>query len=281
MSTQKHDITLKLLLGESADETLRLLGAGGKVTRWLNVEMPTVQNRRVDLVGELDTGELLHLEMQGENDLQMAVRMLEYGVCILRREERFPRQVALYVGNDKMRMPDRIEAEGLSFRYRLIDIRDLDGAALLASDELSDNLLAVLGRLDDRMDAIRRILAKIVRLEPGKRHDAFLRLLLTCGMRGLEEEANEEWKKMAFSFRIEDNKVLGPMIRELVEKRGEKAKEEGLEQGKKELVRRLIEKRFCPLPAWAEERLNGSSPGEIEDLGLRLLDARSLEELFR
>src|ERR1035438_9192195 len=163
MSTQKHDITLKLLLGESADETLRLLGAGGKVTRWLNVEMPTVQNRRVDLVGELDTGELLHLEMQGENDLQMAVRMLEYGGCILRREERFPRQVALYVGNDKMRMPDRIEAEGISFRYRLIDVRDLDGSALLASDELSDNLLAVLAKVDDRMDAVRRILAKIVR----------------------------------------------------------------------------------------------------------------------
>ncbi len=262
------DVTLKLLLAEPADETLRLVGAGGRVTRWLNVEMPAVQNRRVDLLAELDTGDLLHIELQRENDPQMALRMVEYAVCILRRGGRYPRQVLLYVGNDRMRMPDRIEAEGMRFRYSQVDVRDLDGSALLASEGLSDNILAVLARVEDRMDTIRRIFAKILPLEPAKRADALQRLLITCGMRGF----NQEFKEMAISWGIEDSEILGPPYR--------KGKEEGKEEGKKEVVRRQIERRFGPLPSWAEDRLNGISQNETDDLALRIFDAGSLTELL-
>ena len=94
--------------------------------------------------------------------------------------------------------------------------------------------LAVLAKAEDRIDVIRRIVGKIVRLESGKREDALRRLLLTCGMRGLEVEANEEWKKMEFSYGYEDNKVLGPPFRK------------GKEEGKNEVILLLIAKRFGP-----------------------------------
>jgi len=40
-------------------------------------------------------------------------------------------------------------------------------------------------------------------------------------------------------------------------------------------------KLFGVLPDWAEESLHSRSAAELESLGERLLDARSLEELLR
>jgi hypothetical protein len=46
------------------------------------------------------------------------------------------------------------------------------------------------------------------------------------------------------------------------------------------ILHRLIEKRFGPLPAWAEEHLTQLSVAELEDLSLRVLDAKAMDELF-
>jgi hypothetical protein len=70
-----------------------------------------------------------------------------------------------------------------------------------------------------------------------------------------------------------ENKVLGPAY-----KRG---LEEGEVKGELTILRRLVEKRFGPLPAWAEERLTAKSTTELEDLSLRVLDATTLDELLK
>ncbi|MGI8989175.1 MAG: DUF4351 domain-containing protein [Bryobacteraceae bacterium] len=54
---------------------------------------------------------------------------------------------------------------------------------------------------------------------------------------------------------------------------------QGVQQGELTLLRRQIEKRFGAVPAWAEERLS-SRPADLETLGVRLLDAKSLEDLL-
>lgn len=46
------------------------------------------------------------------------------------------------------------------------------------------------------------------------------------------------------------------------------------------MLHRLIEKRFGPLPASAENQLTRLSIAELEDLSLRVLDAKSVDELF-
>lgn len=46
------------------------------------------------------------------------------------------------------------------------------------------------------------------------------------------------------------------------------------------MLRRLLERRFGPLPAWAADKLANRSVAELEDLGAQALDARSLEELL-
>ncbi len=75
---------------------------------------------------------------------------------------------------------------------------------------------------------------------------------------------------------IMDHEVLGPLIRDGMEK--------GLEKGKLEegtlILRRLIAKRFGPLPSWAEERLAKLTLSQLEDLSLRVLDAQSMTDMF-
>jgi hypothetical protein len=64
---------------------------------------------------------------------------------------------------------------------------------------------------------------------------------------------------------IMDNKVLGRERR----------------KGELILLRRVLEKKFGPIPAWAEERLSKATVPEIEDLAVRLLDAVTLDELLK
>jgi hypothetical protein len=60
---QEYDVALKLLLKGSASLTMREL-TGTAVAKWLDVELPKVQNLRLDLLGETVDGGLIHLELQ-------------------------------------------------------------------------------------------------------------------------------------------------------------------------------------------------------------------------
>ncbi len=51
-------------------------------------------------------------------------------------------------------------------------------------------------------------------------------------------------------------------------------------QGRQEILRKQIEKRFGPIPQWVDARLAGFSASELDDVAVRLLDDVSLEDLF-
>ena len=66
-----YDVTLKMLLQSSASIALREI-TGAAVVKWLNVELPKVQNPRLDLLGETTGGGLVQVELQSTNDPTMA-----------------------------------------------------------------------------------------------------------------------------------------------------------------------------------------------------------------
>lgn len=109
-------------------------------------------------------------------------------------------------------------------------------------------------------------------LQPEAR-EFYLRALLTlAGLRGLEQLVDEEARKMPVLIDILENKVLGREFKK------------GQEQGQREeacsFLRLLLQKRFGPIPTWAEENLASRSASELEELGVRLLEVGSIEELL-
>jgi hypothetical protein len=264
----EYDVTLKILLRGSAETAFRRL-TGVSVERWLDIELPKIQNPRADLLGESAEGALVHLELQSSNDSDMPQRMAEYALGVHRLFGKFPRQVVLYVGEPALRMSPGLEGPRFSFSYELIDLRDLEGEPLLASEQVGDNVIAILTRLRDRRGAIHEIVGRISGLEGSQRELALGQLIILSGLRGLEEVVEEEIRNMPILNDIMDHKVLGREYKR------------GLQQGELTVLRRQIEKRFGAIPSWAEERLSSHTAAELEALSVRLLDANSLEDLLR
>jgi len=178
----EYDIALKSVLRGLTGSVMREL-TGFTVARWHNVELPAVQNRRADMLGETADGTLVHIELQSTNQSGMTLRMLEYAVAIHRRFHRFPRQVALYVGEAPLRMKCRIAGPQLAFACKMVDIRALDSQPLIASVRVEDNVIAVLARLGNKRDSVRRILHGIAGNRPRRREAALAELMLLAGLR--------------------------------------------------------------------------------------------------
>nr|MDQ2901396.1 DUF4351 domain-containing protein [Acidobacteriota bacterium] len=258
--------------------------AGVSVAKWLDIELPKVQTLQLDLLGQTADESLIHLELQSGNDPKMPLRMAEYALGVYRQFGKFPRQIVLYVGEAPLRMAPQLEGPDVSFRYRVVDIRDLDGERLLASEGVGDNVIAILTRLSDREGAIHEIVRRISELEGSRREIALSQLIILAGLRRLEETIEKEARKVPLLDDIMDNKVLGREykrgLREGVQEGVQEGLRQGVQQGELSLLHRIIEKRFGAVPAWAEERLSQLPPAELETLAVRLLDAKSLEDLL-
>jgi hypothetical protein len=208
--------------------------------------------------------------------------MAEYCLRVYRLYGRFPKQIVLYVGSEPMRMAAELASGGeVLFQYRLVDIRDLDGEALLGSGRPGDNVIAILARLTDRAGAVQQIVGKLSGLEAGIR-DYYLRILLIlAGLRGLEGVVEQEARKVPILEDILDNKVLGREFKRGLEEGIREGVQQGVQRGELTILRRQIEERFGALPAWAQSRLDSLSAVALEELAVRVLKAESLEELLK
>lgn len=56
---------------------------------------------------------------------------------------------------------------------------------------------------------------------------------------------------------------------------------EGLKEGETQLLKRQLARRFGPLSQETLDRLSQASRGQLETWGLNLLDAATLDEVFR
>jgi predicted transposase YdaD len=279
--SQRYDTAFKLTL-QHVDVAMREL-VGSAVKSWKNIEFPQVRNTRADLLLETKVGDLVHLELQSGNSRDMAIRMLEYGLAALRQHRSFPTQICLYVGEKPAKMRKKLHHPHLEYSYRLVDVRDLDGKRLLKSGRVDDNIVGLLTRIADQRQAVRLVVQRIKGLRrKGERQSALDRLVILAGLRKmLGTIVEEEVKKVPILNDILQHEILG---REY--KRGrQEGRKEGRQEGRQEegltILRRQIEKRFGSVPNWAEERLAKLSAKELEELSVRVLDAKSIETLLK
>ena len=86
---QDYDVALKLLFRSKSSRAVKEI-AGGAVKRWLDKELPTIRNTRVDLLGETIGGEFVHLEFMSENQKLFELRMAGYYAEIYQAVGRHP-----------------------------------------------------------------------------------------------------------------------------------------------------------------------------------------------
>jgi len=163
-----------------------------------------------------------------------------------------------------MRMESELRGPNLLFQYRLIDIRTLDGDRLLESDEVGDNVIAILAQLRDHKEAVRKIFERIAGLAVAERGTAMAQLLILAGLRHLATTVELEAQNMPIDLDIRDHEVIGPWIIDAERK------------GELKLLRRMMEKRFGAIPDWAAEQLATRSTAELEELSVRVLDAQDI-----
>ncbi len=279
-----YDITLKSLFYRNTRKLFEQL-TGSAQARWLNTEFVSAKPtaRQVDLLAETVGGELVHIEFQSVNDPNMPCRQMEYSVLIYRDQGRFPSQFVLYVGEAPMRMASRVEAN--RFQYHLVDIRDLDGAGLLNSADVEDNILAVLTRGFDNRETLRTVLRRIVALDGEQRGQAIAQLTTLAKLRKLEITLKQEVETMPITIDIRAHAFYTEGFEEGRQSGMEEGRQSGMEEGSRRqsrhFLQRMLEVQFGPLPDSANARLQVLSVDQMETLATRIFRCGTLEEVFR
>ncbi len=205
-----------------------------------------------------------------------ADRLQVFALAIYRKYGRWPVQFVIYVGAEPMRMKDRMEGPGYSFRFNLLDARTLETEPLLDSPSMGDNVIAILTRLGGERETVRRILKRIAHGSRPSRNEAMGELYTIAGLRSLETLIQEEMDQMPILIDIMENKVLGPPLR----KARREGRREGIREGERGLAVRMAEHRFGPIPPATRQRIEALTEAQLRRAEVRLLDARLIEDLF-
>jgi len=147
-----YDRTLRDLLQGLPEKFIEIL-TGKKGKRLLDTSFPKTQDKRVDLLVELEDREIFHLEVQTKDEKDMPYRMLFYRLLIRERygrkrgyRSRVPiLQMVLYVGDDNRREEDivhTIDEKDLWYTYKIRHIYNIDCKPLIESESIDDNILA-------------------------------------------------------------------------------------------------------------------------------------------
>lgn len=82
-------------------------------------------------------------------------------------------------------MSGTVESPQRSLNCRIADIRELDGEQLLQSNQIGDNIIAILARLQDHRAAVRQVLNRIASGDASERVVALQEFTLLAGLRQL------------------------------------------------------------------------------------------------
>jgi hypothetical protein len=233
---------------------------------------------------------LIHIEVQGQSEVEFAERMFVYNYRLYDRYRRAVVSLAVLGDSTPAWRPSTFGYRrwgcevGIRFPVvKLLDYREqwemLDQAANPFAVVVMAHLQTQATAGDD--EARYRAKTELVRslYRRGYERQAVLELFrfIDWVLRLPEALEDQFWTELN-----EYEKVRQMPYITSVERIGfKKGVAQGIQQGEAQVLRRLLARRFGPLPEWAEERLTQADLAQLEAWADRVLDADTLEAVFQ
>ncbi len=209
----KKDITTKETVKTIVEDISRyILGFVISKVVFLDKELSRIEKREADIVVKCEIDgkeEILHIEIQNNNDSKMPIRMMRYYTDIKTLYPKIPvRRYLIYIGKRKCSIKDRIDEEDEFFRYNLIDMHKIDCEKFLKMDTPDALVLSILcdfkGR--DEKDIIKYILTRLRELTEDDAYqlNKYMLILETLSTNRNLQDKVKEVEKMLRDIRLED-----------------------------------------------------------------------------
>ncbi len=276
----RYDATLKRVFHRLPHRLISsALGREVRLKRVLPTELITVQNAHPDLLFETEDGEVIHAELHGYGMQDFGVRNLGYFWVLLRDYGKPPIQIVFWIGQGKPGVSDGLSfPPALEYRYRVIDVREIDAEYLLEGGAIEESIFAILCKLGDARQVIARILARIGQMPVEEQREAVLLLLVLSGLRDLQPLVKDEVKRMPVAgFDIHENGFLEEIYQEGLEQGIEK----GVERTERSILIDLAEQKFGPLSTHLKQRVESAPAADLQRWTRRILQSSTVDEIFQ
>ena len=252
--------------------------------------------RVTELSGE-ESWIYIHVEVQGTRQAEFAKRMFVYNYRIFDRYEKPVASLAVLADEHKQWKPTSWGYSVLGCRHTL----EFPVAKLTDYDEKLDELLASENAFG--LITAAHILTRKTRKKHQERYEAKLLLIKILYQRHWDKQRvinlltvvdwlmtlpawldTKVWQEIETIEEIEKMQYITSIERIGIAKGRVEGQVEGIAKGRVEgetkLLKRLLERRFGALPAWATEKLSNASESSLEAWGEAVLTAPTLDAVF-
>ena len=238
---------------------------------------------------------LIHLEIQDEPEEIFPERMFIYSYRIYDKYQRIVVSCAVLTDKNASWRPDHYEVAlagsklRLDFRViKLLDYRGQEAALEISSNIFASVILSHLTaqrvrkgpskvRAKTKFDLTRRLYKKGYNKIQVQKLFLFIDWLLH-----LSAADEIEYREAVYQLEAEQNMAYISTIENFgIQKGLQKGLQQGLQQGEYLLLMRLIKHKFHIIPEKYQQKLSSASADELLIWGEQLLDADSLEDVFK
>ena len=255
-----------------------LLGRPVALTKLSPTELSLEPIRADSLILEQSEDLVLHLEFQTEPDENMGFRMLDYRVRVYRR---FPTktmyQFVIYLKptSSALVYQDSLQFGETSHRYRVIRLWEQSSEVFFKKGGLLP--LAILTKSEEQIIRLQEVAKRLDTIEnPGMRANL---MAATAVFAGLVMEP-EMIKTILRSEMMKESAFYQEILREGLQEGRQQGRQEGRQEGEVSLLRRLLVKRFGSVSESLESRLTQATIADLELWSDRLLEAKTLTDIF-
>ena len=232
---------------------------------------------------------LLHTEIQGDRDTDFPKRMYVYNYRLFDRYDRPVVSLAVLGDSSARWRPTRYEYHlwGCRVGIAFLVVKLRDYRERWAELEASDNPFATVvmahlqnratrrdpeGWLQGKLLLVRRLYERGYARQDILELFRFIDWVLTLPL-GLERRFQVELTQFEAERQM-------PYITSIERMGREQGLQQGLQQGEVLMLKRLLTRRFGPLPIWVEQRLAQASQQDLDAWADRVLEAQQLGEVF-